>query len=126
MEEKIIRQSEAGYFKSATKLFNGYLILTDTRISFMGEHARIKMNHGALGNIVRDKVEKKMGYDQPEQCQIDILLSELKYEVKRFGFTKRLILTDKDGQVYKTQITKKSERAEWPDLIEQAIQNLSK
>jgi hypothetical protein len=120
MEEALLHKSQAAYFKSATKMFNGELVLTTTRVIFTGEHARIQMNHGAIGNIIRDKMETAMGYDTPEESLIDIPISEIKFELKRFGLSKRLILEDKDGQVYKLQINEKSIRDAWPSEIDKA------
>lgn len=123
MEEKIIKTSQAAYFQSVTKMFNGDLILTSTRILFQGEHARIKFDHGVAGNIIRDKMEKAMGYDQPEELVFEIPVEEAGYELRRFGFSKRLVLKDKAGKEYSIQIGKKTERDEWPAAIEKTQQN---
>lgn len=121
MEENIIKKSEAAYFQSATKMFTGDLVLTNNRIVFTGEHARLKMNHGIIGNVIRDKVEKTMGYDKADEFMINIPIADVSYEFRRFGFTKRLILSDKNGQIFKIQITKKSERDEWPSAIKNTL-----
>lgn len=120
MEEKILHKSEVAYFQSATKMFTGDLILTDARVYFIGEHARIKMNHGVVGNKIRDKMEKAMGYDTPEESMINIPLTEIRHELKRFGLSKRLILEDKEGQKFKIQINNKADRDSWPSAIENA------
>lgn len=122
MEENVIKNTEAAYFKSTTKMFTGNLVLTNNRIVFTGEHARLKMNHGAIGNVIRDKMEKAMGYDTPEEFLINIPLSELTCELKRFGFSKRLVLWDKEGTRFNLQINKKSDRNEWPEVINKAKQ----
>lgn len=121
MEENIIIKSEAAYFQSAVKMFTGDLVLTNNRIVFTGEHARLKMNHGLLGNVIRDQVEKKLGYDKAEEYMINIPIAEVSYEFKRFGFTKRLILRDKKGQLFKIQIAKKADRNAWPSAINDAV-----
>jgi len=123
MEEKIVKSSQAAYFQSALKMFNGNLILTDKRILFQGEHARVKFDHGAVGNIIRDKMEKAMGYDEPEEFVFEIPVAEAQHELRRFGFSKRLILKNKSGQEYNIQINKKTERDEWPAAIDNAKQN---
>lgn len=120
MEETVLYKSQAAYFKSATKMFNGELVLTNNRVVFTGEHARIQMNHGLVGNVIRDKMEKAMGYDTPEESLINIPIGEIKYALKRFGLSKRLILEDKEGQVYKIQINDKSVRDGWPSAIDSA------
>jgi len=123
MEEKIIKSSQAAYFQSVAKMFNGNLILTDKRILFQGEHARIKFDHGAVGNIIRDKMEKAMGYDEPEEFVFEIPVAEAQQELRRFGFSKRLILKDRTGHEFSIQIGKKAERDEWPAAIDNAKQN---
>jgi hypothetical protein len=121
MEEKIIKQTEAMYFKSATKVLKGNLVLTDKRIMYSGKIDRLQVDQGVLGNIVRDKVEKKMGYANPEEEQIfDIPISEVQHALKKYGFSKRLVITDKEGAEFKLTIAKKAERAEWPIAIDDA------
>lgn len=120
MEEKILKESEASYFKSATNVLNGFLVLTNKRLIYSGTRQRVRLNHGAAGNILRDKMEKAMGYDNPQEEHIfDIPVAEVKHGFKRFGLSKRLVLTDSNGNEYKLML-KKSERNEWPDAIEQA------
>lgn len=120
MEEVILKSSDAAYFKSATKMFTGQLVLTNRRILFNGEHARLKFDHGAIGNILRDKMEKAMGYDEAEQFVFEMQIGEAKHELRRFGFSKRLILHDPQGQKYNIQINSKKERNGWPDAIDHA------
>jgi hypothetical protein len=118
MEQQIIKQSEAMYFKSATVVLKGQLIMTDKRISYTGTQDRLQMNHGAVGNIIRDKLEEKMGYnDLPEETIFDLPVIEVTPSLKRFGFSKRLVITDVEGNEFKLTI-KKSERDEWPNAIE--------
>lgn len=123
MEEKIIKEAKAGYFKSATKLYNGTLILTDKRILFSGEHARLQVNHGLVGNMVRNKLEKTMGYDKADESLIEIPLADVQHQLKRFGFTKRLVLKDGSGQIYNLQLLNRKEQPEWQDAIDSARVN---
>ncbi|MDG1477387.1 MAG: hypothetical protein P8Q14_09590 [Vicingaceae bacterium] len=118
MEDQIVKKSEAMYFKSATVVLKGDLIMTDKRISYSGVQDRMQMNHGAVGNIVRDKIEEKMGYnDLPNETIFDLPLIEVTPSLKRFGFSKRLVITDIEGNDYKLTIDKK-ERDSWLDAIE--------
>lgn len=126
MEEKIVKESQASYFKSATHVMTGALIMTSDSIRYSGTQDRLKMDHGALGNKVRDKLEAKMGYDNPEEQFIfDIPLADFQYELKRFGLSKRLIITDKEGTVFKLTIPNKAERNEWPEAIDNAKKGVS-
>jgi len=121
MEEKIIKESKAIYFVSAVKALEGYLIMTNKRIMYSGTQLRTQFDHGVVGNVVRDKMEKAMGYDNPKEEYIfDIPVSEVSQSLKRFGFSKRLLLTDKEGNQYKLTIYSKTEREEWPEAIESA------
>ena len=122
MEEKVIKEAQAQYLKSAVKLIDGYLILTNKRIIYSGTQARVKFNHGALGNVVRDKMEQAMGYgNQEEENIFDIPLAEVNHQFKRYGFSKRLVITDKQNVEYKLMLmVKKAERDEWPKAIEDA------
>lgn len=121
MQETILRQSEAGYYPSALKVLLGDIVLTNKRIYYSGTQQRVKMNHGAAGNILRDKLETAMGYDNiREEPVFDIPLSEVTATLKRFGLSKRLLLTDKSGNHYKLQINNKAARNEWPAAIDQA------
>lgn len=126
MEEQIIKEAKAQYFKSATSMIEGFLILTNKRIVYSGTQARVKFNHGAAGNIIRDKMEKAMGYDTIEEEHIfDIPLSDMNHTFKRFGFSRRLVISDKDDHEYKLMLNiKKSERDEWPEAIDNAKQKL--
>lgn len=117
MEENIIKESEAIYLESSVKMFKGNLVLTDQRIIFTGEHERIKLNHGILGNVVRDKLEKKMGYDKPEESVFDLSLSGIDCALKKFLFAKNIIITDKTGKTYKVQIVKKADTEDWVEAI---------
>lgn len=121
MEEKVVKEAKAQYYK-LTKMIEGYLILTNKRILFSGTQARVKFNHGAVGNIIRDKMEKAMGYgNQEEETVFDIPLSEVNHKFKRFGFSKRLVIIDKQNTEYKLMLNvKKSERDEWPMAIDNA------
>lgn len=120
MEESVLKQSRATYLKSATHLIEGYLVLTEQRLVYSGTQARVQFDHGAVGNVIRDKMEKAMGYDvQKEQIIFDIPLADVTHGLKRYGFSKRLVLTDKQGNEFKLML-KKSERNEWPEAIEQA------
>ncbi len=122
MEEKVIKEAKAGYFKSAINMLEGYLILTNKRIIYSGTQARIKFNHGAVGNIIRDKMEKAMGYDNQEEENIfDIPITEVQHALKRFGLSKRLVLRDKLNNEYSLSLmVKKSERDEWITAIDEA------
>lgn len=120
MDEKLLKESFANYFKSATNMIEGYLVLTDKRVLYSGKQARAKFNHGALGNIIRDKLEDVMGYSNPmEEIIFDIPLSEVSYGFKRFGLSKRLVLNDRNGNEYKLMLNKK-DRNEWPEAFENA------
>ncbi|PKP05075.1 MAG: hypothetical protein CVU11_01380 [Bacteroidetes bacterium HGW-Bacteroidetes-6] len=125
MEENVIKNTEAAYFESVTKMFTGNLVLTSNRVLFVGEHARVQFDHGVIGNVIRDKMEKAMGYDKPDEYVINIPLIELQHELKRYGFSKRLVLRDKAGKTYSIQINKKAERDLWPEAIENAKKELS-
>jgi hypothetical protein len=122
MEEIVIKEAQAQYLKSAVKLIDGYLILTNKRILYSGTQARVKFDHGAVGNIVRDKMEKAMGYDNNEEENIfDIPLSDLNHKIERYGFSKRLVISDKQNVEYKLMLmVKKAERDEWPNAIDNA------
>lgn len=119
MEEKITKQSEAFYFVSAIKVLKGQLIMTNERLLYSGIQERLKVNHGKLGNVLRDNIEKKMGYDNlPVEEIFDIPLKDASAELKRAGLSKRLVVTDhRDGKSYKLTINKKAERNEWPEMI---------
>src|SRR6218665_249819 len=102
-------------------MLNGYLVLTNKRIFYSGSQVRLKVNHGAVGNIIRDKMESALGYDSIEEEHIfDIPLSDVTPSLKRFGFSKRLMLTDKSGNQFKLMVNSKTERNEWPEVIENA------
>lgn len=122
MEEKVIKEAKAQFFKSATNMIEGFLILTNKRILYSGTQARVKFNHGAVGNIIRDKMEKAMGYDsQEEETIFDIPLSDVDHKFKRFGLSKRLVISDKQNNEYKLMLNvKKAERDEWPNAIDDA------
>jgi hypothetical protein len=125
MEDTIIMTSEALYFRSVTEVLKGDLVLTNKRITYSGIQERLQTNHGLVGNAVKDKLEKKLGYDNlPEHQIFDIALDQMKYELKRFGLSKRLIITDKNGNIFKMTIQKKSERNEWPNKIDNAKRNI--
>ena len=120
--EIVIKEVQAQYLKSAVNLINGFLILTNKRIIYSGTQARVKFNHGALGNVVRDKMEKAMGYDiNEEETIFDIPLSDVNHKFKRYGFSKRLVISDKQNVEYKLMLmVKKAERDEWPAAIDNA------
>jgi hypothetical protein len=126
MEEKIIKEAKAQYLKSATHLVEGYLILTNKRIMYSGTQARVKFDHGAIGNVIRDGMEKAMGYDKQEEENIfDIPLSKAGHYFKRFGLSKRLVIHDENNNEYKLMLNvKKAERDEWPGFIDKAKQEL--
>lgn len=122
MEERILKEVKAGYFKSAINMLEGYLILTNERMIYSGTQARVKLNHGAMGNMLRDKMEKSMGYDDlDEETIFDIPLSEVQHSLKRFGLSKRLVLKDKLNNEYSLSLmVKKAERDEWIKAIDEA------
>jgi len=122
MEEIVIKEVQAQFLKSAVNLINGFLILTNKRIIYSGTQARVKFNHGALGNVVRDKMEKAMGYDiNEEETIFDIPLADVNHKFKRYGFSKRLVISDKQNVEYKLMLmVKKVERDEWPAAIDNA------
>lgn len=122
MEEQVIKEAKAQYFKSATNMIEGYLILTNKRVLYSGTQARVRFNHGAVGNIIRDKMESAMGYDKQEEENIfDIPLANVSSKLKRFGFSKRLVIMDNLNNEYKLMLNvKKNERNEWPEAIENA------
>lgn len=126
MEEYIIKEVKASYLKTATNMLEGYLTLTNKRIFYSGTQARIRMNHGAIGNIIRDKMETAMGYDNPEEEHIfDLPLTNLNCSLKRFGFSKRVVLSDQQGNEFKLMVhEKKAERDQWPAIIEKAKQEV--
>ncbi|MCG8573635.1 MAG: hypothetical protein MI810_02030 [Flavobacteriales bacterium] len=122
MEEQIIKQSEASYFKSATKVLKGYVTLTEKRIIYSGIQERAQMNHGVVGNVIRDKMEKAMGYgNEQEELIFDLPLAQVEAELKRYGLSKRLLIRDSDGKEFKLTIWgKKAERESWPGAINDA------
>jgi hypothetical protein len=122
MEEVVLKEAKAQFFKSATNMIEGYLILTNKRIVYSGTQARVKFNHGAMGNVIRDQMEKAMGYDhQEEQTIFDIPLAEVSHGFKRFGLSKRLVISDAQQNEYKLMLNiAKSERDEWPAAIDEA------
>ncbi len=121
MEETILRQSQAGYFQSAVKVLLGDVVLTNKRVFYSGTQERVKLNHGAVGNIIRDKMESAMGYDNLQEDLIfDIPLSEVSASLKRFGLSKRLLLTDANGKQFSLQINNKADRNEWVEAVEKA------
>ena len=122
MEEIVIKEAQAQYLKSAVKLIDGYLILTNKRIIYSGTQARVQFDHGVIGNIVRDKMEKAMGYDTKKEENIfDIPLSDVNHKIERYGFSKRLVISDKQNVEYKLMLmVKKAERDEWPNAIDSA------
>ena len=102
MEEKVIKESEAQFFKSATKVLEGFLVMSTNRIVYYGKQARMKFDHGVLGNVVQKKMESAMGYGNPqEEFIFDIPLQEVSHGMKRFGFSKRLVISDSNGNEYK-------------------------
>ncbi len=114
MEEKILKQSEAEYFKSATNLIKGYIVMTDQRVIFYGSQSKMKFNHGTVGNLIRDKMEKAMGQDKDnEEFIFNIPKDEVSFGLKRFGFSKRLVVSDKSGNEYKLTIYNKKDRNSW-------------
>lgn len=92
MEEKIIKKSEAEYFKSATNLIKGYLVMTNKRLLYYGEQARMQFNHGVIENV--------------------------NHELRRFGFSKRLVISDGNGNEYKLTIFNKADRNSWSGEID--------
>jgi hypothetical protein len=122
MDEILIKEAPAQYYKSVTSLIQGFLILTNKRIFYSGTQARVKFDHGAVGNILRDKMEKAMGYDtQEEEYIFDIPLADAGHSFKRFGLSKRLVITDKNNNEYKLMLTVgKAERDTWPAAIDAA------
>lgn len=122
MEETVIKEAKAQYFKSATNMLEGYLILTNKSVLYSGTQARVKFNHGAVGNIIRDQMESALGYDKQEEEYIfDLPLSDVSCHLKRFGLSKRLVIMDKHNNEYKLMLhVKKAERDEWPNAIENA------
>lgn len=118
MAEKIIKESAADYLKSLTHLIKGTVILTNRRVFFFGEHARLKFDHGAIGNMIRDKMEQSMGHTNAEDDYVfDIPLQKAQSSLKRFGLSKRLAISDGQGNEYKLIINDKDLRNSWPDAI---------
>lgn len=128
MEEKIIRETEAFYFESALKLIEGYLVLTNKRIFYSGKQMKVKFNHGAIGNIVRDKMAEAMGYGEPEEEHIfEFPLAEITPSLKRQGFGKRLVITDKNNHEFKLTLrVPKAELNQWVSYIDEAKKTLVK
>ncbi len=126
MEEIVIKEAKAQYLKSAINMLEGYLILTNKRILYSGTQARVRFNHGAVGNMLRDQMESAMGYDQQEEEHIfNIPLSDVQGELKRFGLSKRLVLKDNQNNEFKLMLyVGKAERNEWPDAINNAKKEL--
>jgi hypothetical protein len=122
MEEIVIKEAKAQYLKSAINMLEGYLILTNKRILYSGTQARVRFNHGAVGNMLRDQMESAMGYDQQEEEHIfNIPLADVQGELKRFGLSKRLVLKDNQNNEFKLMLyVGKAERNEWPDAINNA------
>ena len=107
-------------------MLEGYLILTNKRILYSGTQARVRFNHGAVGNMLRDQMESAMGYDQQEEEHIfNIPLADVHGELKRFGLSKRLVLKDNLNNEFKLMLyVGKAERNEWPDAINNAKNEL--
>lgn len=126
MEEIVIKEAKAQYLKSAINMLEGYLILTNKRILYSGTQARVRFNHGAVGNMLRDQMESAMGYDQQEEEHIfNIPLADVHGELKRFGLSKRLVLKDNLNNEFKLMLyVGKAERNEWPDAINNAKKEL--
>lgn len=126
MEEIVIKEAKAQYLKSAINMLEGYLILTNKRILYSGTQARVRFNHGAVGNMLRDQMESAMGYDQQEEEHIfNIPLADVQGELKRFGLSKRLVLKDNQNNEFKLMLyVGKAERNEWPDAINNAKKEL--
>ena len=122
MEEIVLKEAKAQYLKSAINMLEGYLILTNKRILYSGTQARVRFNHGAVGNMLRDQMESAMGYDQQEEEHIfNIPLADVHGELKRFGLSKRLVLKDNQNNEFKLMLyIGKAERNEWPDAINNA------
>lgn len=122
MEEIVIKEAQAQYFKSATNMIEGFLTLTNHRLVYSGTRARMKFNHGAVGNVIRDKMASAMGQgDDQEESIFDLPLSEVSHRFKRLGFSKRLVITDAQGTEYKLLLAvKKAERDTWPGAIDAA------
>jgi hypothetical protein len=126
MDEIVLKEVKASYLKTATNMLEGYLVLTNKRIFYSGTQARIRMNHGAIGNVIRDKMETAMGYDNPEEEHLfDIPLGQLNCSLKRYGLSKRVVLSDHQGNEFKLMVyEKKAERDQWPVIIEKAKQEI--
>jgi hypothetical protein len=122
MEEKMILEAPAQYFKSATHMKEGHLSLTNRRVLYLGAQARVKFNHGALGNVIRDKMEEAMGYgNAEEECAFDIPLAEVQHRFKRFGLSKRFVIGDGKGNEYSLMLNVgKAVRDSWPAAIDDA------
>lgn len=118
MEETIVLQANSGYFEKPTKLYNGELVLTNKRILFSGEHERVKYDYG-IGNQVVKKMEDVLGYNKGIEHLIEIPVQEVTAELKRFGFTKRLILKDSQGKVYKLQLHDRKLQPSWIQTIDE-------
>lgn len=125
MEEIILKEAEANYLKSAVNMLQGYLVLTNKRIYYSGVQVRVKFNHGAIGNIIRDKMEEKLGYNNPkEEAVFDIPISEVQHRLKRFLFSKRLVLKDKTNTEYQLMlVAKNTELNVWQQAIDEAKKN---
>ena len=120
MEEKILKESDGQYFQTASKLLEGKLVLTNKRVLFSGVLHRSQLNHGVVGNVIKDKLEKKMGYSNTDdQLVFSIPLNDASVTMKG-GMFKKLIFSDKQGNSWKIINVKKAERVEWPSNVEDA------
>lgn len=120
MEEIVLKESDGQYFQSASKLLEGKLILTNKRVLFSGVLHRSQMSHGLVGNVIKDQLEKKMGYADTDEKQVfSIPLKDAKVEMKG-GMFKKLIFSDASGNSWKVINVKKAERVEWPSNVEDA------
>ena len=122
MEEQLLKEAKAQYFQSATHMKEGFLILTSRRLLSSGTQARVRFNHGAMGNLIRDKMEEAMGYgNEGEEAVFDLPLAKVKVDLRRFGLSKRLVVTDAQGTEYKLMLNvPKAERDTWPAEVEKA------
>lgn len=121
MEEKVLKQANAQFYKSATSMIEGSLVLTNKRIFFSGTQARVQLGYGEAGQAIQGRLEDLFGIDRSEQFIFDIPVSEVSPSMKRFGLSKRLVITDGAQNEYKLMLqVKKAERDEWPAAIEAA------
>jgi|GEM_PF-1588115 len=121
MSETILKRTEADYQASLTKVLKGDLILTRERLMYAGEQQRMQFDHGVIGNAIQDKMKAMAGHDQATVEHVfNLPVADVSARLKRYGFSKRLVITDAEGTEYRLFIWDKKERNAWVQAIQDA------